>query len=178
MKLYMWIILAVFIISCSNSNDPTFDDDYNKISKLAIKDAVVLANQWRQEGKNIKSFIDAEVLTVEFTDGRKIEKSLPSDEMYVAIAPYISETHTCATHYISTCKAELTDKSFDIMIKDSNNEIIQQGEIKSLDNGFFELWLPRNKTLDISVSFENKTATAVIKTGNDDKTCITTMLLY
>jgi hypothetical protein len=49
--------------------------------------------------------------------------------------------------------------------------------VQTMANGFFELWLPRNKTIDLTIQGFNKTATGVISTFSNSKTCLTTFHL-
>jgi len=177
MKIFITMILfGLMMISCSESTDPNYDDEISLIENLGIKDAISKANEWRSTKSNIKSYVTTEELVIQFPDSREVRKNLPSNEMYVAIAPYINTTHTCSEHYISTCKAELVNKEFEVNATIGNNIILNE-RITSLDNGFFELWLPRNQTINVKVSYMSLTSGETIKTDKNSRTCFTTFKL-
>jgi len=46
-----------------------------------------------------------------------------------------------------------------------------------MENGFMELWLPRNRTINLTISGLNRSATDVITATDGSATCITTMQL-
>lgn len=64
-----------------------------------------------------------------------------------------------------------------MFIEDDAGNVILDEVVTTLPNGFMDLWLPREKTLYISISYEGKTAEQEISTFKDDNTCITTMRL-
>lgn len=102
---------------------------------------------------------------------------LPEDEFFVSIAPYVEQTHPCATHSLTGCQGELTDQEFDVSITDKEGNTVLEQKIKSQANGFIDLWLPRDKTYQITVAQDGKTAESEISTFDSDNTCITTMQL-
>ncbi len=102
---------------------------------------------------------------------------LPEDEFFVSIAPYIEGTHPCAIHNLTTCQGELPLEEFDVYIKDSEGNVILDQSVKSYPNGFIDLWLPRNKTYQVTIEYNGKTAKTEISTFDDSNTCITTMQL-
>ena len=62
-------------------------------------------------------------------------------------------------------------------IKDEEGNTVLDKEIKSLKNGFIDLWLPRNQTFQVEIEYEGKIAKSTISTFEGDNTCITTMQL-
>jgi len=52
-----------------------------------------------------------------------------------------------------------------------------QGPVETLQNGFFELWLPRNRRIDLLVERDNLKARGMIETFDGSMTCITTFRL-
>ena len=75
------------------------------------------------------------------------------------------------------CQGELADKEFDVFIEDKEGNIILNEKIKSQDNGFFDLWLPRDETFQIRIQYDGKASESEISTFENDGTCITTMQL-
>ncbi len=51
------IIFSFILAGCSDSADPNYDEDYNYIKTLNIKEAVALANEWKYSNKDITSII-------------------------------------------------------------------------------------------------------------------------
>ncbi|MGW8956931.1 CueP family metal-binding protein [Paenibacillus sp. NPDC055715] len=104
--------------------------------------------------------------------------NLPDHEFFVSIAPYMKQTHPCATHSLTGCQGEMKDEEFSVTIHDSDgNSVMNKTSIKSQTNGFIDLWLPRDKTYSVTVEHEGKTAKSKISTFENDDTCMTTMQL-
>jgi hypothetical protein len=80
-------------------------------------------------------------------------------------------------HSLTGCQGELAEKEFDVYIEDSKGNVILDERVKSLANGFFDLWLPRDKTYKIKISQDGKTVESEFSTYEKDGTCITTMQL-
>jgi len=78
---------------------------------------------------------------------------------------------------MSSCQGELPKKAFYVKAVDQDGNVLVDGTIVTLRNGFFELWLPRNRKIGLRVQGLNRTAKGTIKTFDDSKTCITTFRL-
>ncbi len=78
---------------------------------------------------------------------------------------------------MSSCQGELSEKEFDVKAVDQDGNVLVDKTIVTLRNGFFELWLPRNRKIGLRVQSLNRTAKGIIKTFDDSKTCITTFRL-
>ncbi len=78
---------------------------------------------------------------------------------------------------MSSCQGELAEKEFYVKAIDQDGNILIDETIATLRNGFFELWLPRNRKIGLRVQGLNRTAKGIIKTFDDSKTCITTFRL-
>ncbi len=170
-------LLGFLIVSCSNSTDPDYNQYYDSLTGLDAKAAISLANDWHYSAPKIKTHITTQEAVFEFPDGSVVKKALPTDSFYVAIAPYINGTHTCETHYPSSCDGEIKERTLNVNATDENGYVTFNGSINSLKNGFFELWLPRNKNIKISISYNNMIGTETISTKDDSRTCITTIKL-
>ncbi|AIW40971.1 CueP family metal-binding protein [Paenibacillus polymyxa] len=104
--------------------------------------------------------------------------ALPDNEFFLSIAPYMEQTHPCATHSLTGCQGEMKDEEFSVTIHDSTgNSVMNKTLVKSQSNGFIDLWLPRDKTYSVTVEHEGKSAKSQISTFETDDTCITTMQL-
>jgi len=57
-------------------------------------EAMKIANQWKWTKKGIKSYVTFREIVFKFPNGTVKKVPLPEDKMVVAVAPYISRTHT------------------------------------------------------------------------------------
>ncbi len=121
-------------------------------------------------------FATSDVLTLQKGED-KMQYAMPEDKFYLAVAPYINNTHPCAIHYLSGCISEMRNKTFNVTVTARDGSIIYNNEVQTLENGFFELWLPRDLTAaTIQVEYQGRKATAKISTQKGDPTCLTTPL--
>lgn len=141
------------------------------------KQAMELANKWRQKNLDIITFVTPDAVNFKFKDGKTISVPLTDDQMVVSIAPYINYTHVCATHYMSKCDGELKNVPIKVMAITAGGKTLINKTIKTPSTGFFDLWLPRNQEITISVSALGKEATGKIYTYRNSKTCDTTLKL-
>jgi hypothetical protein len=141
------------------------------------KQAMELANKWRQKNLDVTSFVTPDAVNFKFKDGKTIGVPLPDDQMVVSIAPYINTTHKCATHYMSKCDAELKNVPVKVLVITAGGKTLIDKTIITPSTGFFDLWLPRDQEIIISVSARGKKATGKIYTYRNSKTCDTTLKL-
>jgi hypothetical protein len=78
---------------------------------------------------------------------------------------------------MSSCQAELPETKFHVKAVDQDGNILVDDTIATLRNGFFELWLPRNRKIGLRVQGLNRTAKGIITTFDNSDTCITTFRL-
>jgi hypothetical protein len=78
---------------------------------------------------------------------------------------------------MSACQAELAEKEFYVRAIDQDGNVLIDETITTLRNGFFELWLPRNRKIELRIQGLNRKAKGTIETFDDSKTCITTFRL-
>ena len=78
---------------------------------------------------------------------------------------------------MSSCQGELPEKEFYVKAVDQDGTVLVDEAIVSLRNGFFELWLPRNRKIGLRVQGLNRTAKGLITTFDNSKTCVTTFQL-
>lgn len=121
--------------------------------------------------------INSTQLIVKNQDNSQLTYALPNDEFFVSIAPYIKQTHPCATHSLTGCRGELINQDFEVYIEDNDGNVIMDGKITSNSHGFIDLWLPRDKEFHISISQNEKTVKSKFSTFESDDTCNTTMQL-
>jgi hypothetical protein len=139
--------------------------------------AVAIANQWRWTQKGMKNMVTSQDVIFQFPDGKVRNIPLPKEKMMVAVAPYVKETHPCATHTFSSCQAELAGQQFWVKGVDREGNVLADQAVTTLENGFFELWLPRDRRIVLSVRQGALTAEGEIETFGGSKTCVTTLQL-
>ncbi|MDP2815885.1 MAG: CueP family metal-binding protein [Rectinemataceae bacterium] len=82
------------------------------------------------------------------------------------------------THNFSSCQGELAQQTFLVKAVDQDNKNVLVDEtMTTQQNGFFEIWLPRNRRIMVNVRQGDLRAEGVIETFPDSKTCVTTFLL-
>ncbi|CEG29023.1 hypothetical protein BN1002_03953 [Bacillus sp. B-jedd] len=75
------------------------------------------------------------------------------------------------------CQGELANKEFAMVITDESGKVILDETVKAGENGFIDLWLPREQTYNVKIEHDGKKTEAEISTFQGDNTCITTMQL-
>lgn len=78
---------------------------------------------------------------------------------------------------MSSCQGELAGKDFYVTAVDHNGQTLISDTISTLRNGFFELWLPRDRVIDLSIQGLNRAVRGKIGTFENSKTCVTTLRL-
>ena len=71
----------------------------------------------------------------------------------------------------------MIEEEFDVIAIDQDGNALVYKSMTTLRNGFFELWLPRNRRINLKIQGLNRKAEGTIETFNDSKTCITTFQL-
>jgi len=112
--------------------------------------------------------------------GREASLPLPEDRFYLSIAPYIDQMHECHFHSLTTCHGELGDTDVHVRVTDdATGEVLVDDTVRTFDNGFAGLWLPRGvEAATLVVEADGRTATAPVSTaGEEDATCLTALQL-
>lgn len=104
---------------------------------------------------------------------------MPQDEFYVSFAPYISQTHPCHFHSLTTCTGELQNTEIRVIVTDNTTDSTLLDEtVTTFDNGFYGVWLPRDIEGILTVEYDGLTAISEFSTsGDEDATCVTTLEL-
>jgi hypothetical protein len=108
----------------------------------------------------------------------EISLALPQDEFHLSIAPYLTETHECFYHSLTTCVGELGEEDFHVTITDDASEkVLLEQDVTTFENGFFDVSLPAG--LDITVLIDDGARSVELPLGTraDDATCVTTAKL-
>ncbi len=148
------------------------------LTGLDAREAITIANELRTKNTNVKSVVTPLEVVFTFPKGETVKVALPDDSAMIAIAPYASKTHPCVNHNLTDCKGELFDVSVKVVARNATDgTVIFNESVTTMDNGFIELWLPRNMEFDLTIFAQGRRATGKITTFNNSKTCITTFRL-
>ena len=73
---------------------------------------------------------------------------------------------------MSSCQGELANREFKVKAIDEEGRIVINDTIYTLRNGFFELWLPRDRRFELTIQGMNRNVKSTIETFNSSKTCV------
>lgn len=166
------VLISFLLVACNgeNSNEESISLEPEEIKELV--------NDYSVRNKTAESAsITSTQLIITDSDAKESVYELPEEEFFVSIAPFINETHPCTDHSLTGCQGELVNKDFDIYIEDTEGNIIIDDMMTSGENGFIDLWLPRDQSYHVKISYEGKRVESEISTFENDGTCITTMQL-
>lgn len=168
MKKFLFAIIGIlFLIGCN----PNETIEYSKDIKEMVHEFSI------GNVENVSASITSHELIVTDRNNEKKTYELPKEEFFVSIAPFLETTHPCEIHSLTSCQGELVNEKFEVYIEDTDGNVILDETMTSFENGFIDLWLPREKNLQITIKQSGKSATSEISTFEGDNTCITTMQL-
>ena len=127
--------------------------------------------------EDVSASITSNELIVKGENDQEKTYDLSKEEFFVSIAPYVNETHPCEIHSLTGYQGEMANTDFDVMIQDEEGKVIMDETMTSLENGFIDLWLPRDQTFQVNIKHGDKTTESIISTFEGDNTCISTMQL-
>jgi hypothetical protein len=78
---------------------------------------------------------------------------------------------------MSSCQGELPEKKFYVKATDKDGNVLFSDNIATLRNGFFELWLPRDRSVQLTIKGMGRQVRGKIGTFEGSKTCVTTLRL-
>jgi len=168
------LLAATTLFACNSENS-------NNVEATTVhnnEDIKELVNDYSlRKIKDVNASITSTQLITTDSNGKEEIIDLPEDEFFVSIAPYINKTHPCTNHSLTGCQGEMVNKEFDIKIIDTEGNVIVDKKMQTLENGFIDLWLPRNQTYEITIEHEGKKVNSTFSTFEYDGTCITTLQL-
>lgn len=170
------VILTLLFTLASLSAAQTAAPSPAQLGSLTAQQALAKANQWRNTG-GLQSFVTTEAVVFKFPSGEQKSVALPAKQMVVAIAPYMNQTHPCKTHFMSGCQGELVNTPVSVLVKTQAGKTVMNKTVKTLPNGFLELWLDRNQTYQVTLKTGGKITTGTLNTQAGSDTCVTTMRL-
>lgn len=182
-RLLIFIIIAAFAITwsaiqinkSSNKTESEFLEKYG-FNGLPVEEIVYSLDSTKSDPLGLSASITGEYLVL--TDNsEEIKLALPEDKFYLSFAPYITQTHPCGTHSLSSCQGELVNQTVNVVITDGKGNEILNSDITTMENGFVGVWLPRNMNAKIQVEYDGLTAQTSISTFSGSDTCLTTLQL-
>lgn len=180
--------LALALTGCSAADpEPTADgtvsqDIFLTTHGLADMDGVEIIDHLdRQKVTERPTDLMASVRADELllsSDDQEVVVDLPDNQTYVSIAPYLTSTHDCFYHSLTTCQGELGNEDIQVTITDEETgEVLVDEATTTFDNGFIGFWLPDDVTGLIEVSYQGRTGTREFSTTDDGATCVTDLRL-
>ncbi|WP_263310716.1 CueP family metal-binding protein [Brachybacterium atlanticum] len=121
--------------------------------------------------------VGTDVLTLSDATGQEATLDLPAEELYVSVAPFVTGTHECFFHSLTTCLGELAEEELDVRVEDASGTVLVDASRTTAPNGFLGLWLPRSEELTLRLAGAAGEATTTLRTDAEAPTCLTTMQL-
>jgi hypothetical protein len=173
--------LVLLLAGCASSTAPAADEDILTRYGLAGQDVVEIVDHLdRLGGDDRPADLMASVRPGELLlsdDEGELALDLPEDRFYLSVAPYVSDTHECFNHSLTTCTGELAGEPVEVSVVDASGQVLVDEQTTTFDNGFLGLWLPRDVAGTLRVTHDGLSAETAISTGEDDPTCLTTLQL-
>jgi len=108
----------------------------------------------------------------------EVRLALPQDQFHLSIAPYLTETHECFYHSLTTCAGEFGDTDFHVTITDdASEEVLFDRDVTTFENGFFDVTLPAGLDITVLIDDGQRSVELPFGTRADDPTCVTTAQL-
>ncbi|QIC49554.1 hypothetical protein GAG94_22105 [Lysinibacillus sphaericus] len=175
LKAFAVTLLTTVVLGACNGVSTNDDNPRKEVEMQNIKE---LVNEYSgDKTKDESASITSNQLIVTDKEGIESAYALPEDEFFVSVAPYINETHPCTNHSLTGCQGELANKDIAVYIEDSKGNVLVDETMKTLANGFIDLWLPRDQTYNIKMEHKGKTVESIFSSYESDGTCITTLQL-
>ncbi len=171
------VIATVVFLSLRPTSNPvtTFLEKYD-LAGLSVEEIVYSLDSSKADPEGLSSSITSDYLILSDKSG-EIKLALPEDKFYLSFAPYINQTHPCATHSLASCQGELVGKEVSAVIIDKDGNEIFKSDVTTMENGFVGMWLPREIEGTVTVTYDGLTAQAPISTYAGRDTCLTTLQL-
>ena len=132
-----------------------------------------------QRPQNLMASVRPDQLMLADDQQRQAILPLPEDEFYLSFAPFRNQTHDCHFHSLTTCLGEMQNEEVKVVLTNAKSgERIVDKTMRTFDNGFVGLWLPRGIEATLTVESRGQKASTPISTAStEDATCLTTLQL-
>ncbi|EFG80878.1 hypothetical protein HMPREF0281_01906 [Corynebacterium ammoniagenes DSM 20306] len=180
--------LTLALTGCSaadpepTANGTVSQDTFLTTHGLAAMDAVEIIDHLdRQKVTERPTDLIASVRADELllsSDDQEVVVDLPDNQTYVSVAPYITSTHDCFYHSLTTCLGELDNEDIQVTITDeATGEVLIDEQTTTFDNGFVGFWIPDEATGTIEITHQGRTGVTEFSTTEDGATCVTDLRL-
>lgn len=149
----------------------------DRILALDAEGALALANEWRTTEPFVGTTLTADAVVFALPGGRVVPVPLPWDQMVVAVAPYVTSTHECTIHSIDGCAGEMAGVPMRVHAQAADGAVLVDGMMTAMDNGFIELWLPRDSEIDLVIEAGGLVAEGRVTTYATSNTCVAELRL-
>jgi len=164
--------LAVLTCTCENDADSTASL-VRQAGRADAREAVALANAWRTEHPDIRSTLTALSVDFVFRNGETVSVPLPAETMVLSVAPYRSATHPCEIHSFSGCSGEMVRADVRVLARTADGTLLIDQTVTTMDNGFVDLWLPRNIRIHLTLESGGEQTAGWVSTYISSATCLT-----
>lgn len=170
------VTAGVYLLNQTGKNAEAVFLEQHGLSGLSVEQIVTRLDSTTADPEGLSASITSEQLIL--NDGtREVKLALPEDKFYLSFAPYITNTHPCATHSLISCQGELVDEELQAIITDADGKEIVNSTFTTMENGFVGVWLPRDIAGTVTVLYNGMTAQASVDTSKGSNTCLTTLQL-
>ncbi len=169
--------VSIAIISyqlLSQFNTQTVLEKYD-LDSMSVIEMVNALDERVDEPSSLTASITPNTLVL-YDNGEQFNFDLPDDQFYVSFAPYINSTHPCGQHNLVSCRGELKNETFHVIITKVDGTVIIDDYLTSMDSGFIGLWLPKDIEGTINIEYNDLSVESSIFTFDQSDTCITTPL--
>lgn len=169
------VLAVVVLVSRNNDQSQTAFLEKYQLNGLTVEEMVFKLDSTTQEDSNLRSSITSEELILT-DDSQEIRLPLPEGKFYLSFAPYLNQTHPCATHSLTTCRGELVGQPIHALVRDDSGNILLDADYVTMENGFTGIWLPADISATLEVTYGDLKTSAPILTAAGSDTCLTTPL--
>lgn len=145
------------------------------LEDMSVESMVLALETKTVDTTGLVASINSKFLVLE-TENDKVTIALPEDQFYLSFAPYITNSHACTTHFLTSCQNELRNEPFKVMVELEDGTVIIDETLTSASNGFVGIWLPKDISAVLHIEYDDLHVSAPITTFDSSQTCLTTPL--
>src|SRR5690606_27518274 len=85
---------------------------------------------------DLMASVGTHVLTLSDASEREATLDLPEEELYISVAPFVTGTHECYFHSLTTCRGELAEEELSVRVENTSGEVLIDEPRTTAPNGF------------------------------------------
>jgi hypothetical protein len=154
------------------------DADLDTLAALGAETLIASleATPLDQRRTDLRASVRPDAVLLSDSTGAEVSVPVPEGKHYLSVAPYVTGTHDCFFHSLTTCTGELGGQQATVRIVDDETGDVYVDTTGPLeDNGFTGFWLPSGRTATVTVTVDGREGTATVRTGEEDLTCLTSL---